>query len=119
VYDTEENLTLIFCSVFFLGGGGGGDGGGGKSMTQGRKQGKCFASISLLVEMGPFPLRPIVSSFLVCCKLPTVNPPHLHGIFRPFVALTLPGSAPPHIRIKPHYISHFCKLWGIKTPPSV
>jgi hypothetical protein len=84
VYDTEENVTLIFCSDFFwrgVGSGDGGTGGGGKSMTQGRKQGKCFALISLLVELGPFPLRPIVSSFLVCCNLPTVDPPTCMGFF--------------------------------------
>ena len=57
MYDTEEIFTLIFCSVFFWRGVSGGDGGGGKSMTQGRKQGKCFALISLLVELGPFPLN--------------------------------------------------------------
>jgi hypothetical protein len=34
-----------------------------------------FALPSMLVEIGPLPIHLIVSSFLVCCNLPVINPP--------------------------------------------
>jgi hypothetical protein len=46
-----------------------------------------FALLSLLVELGPFWLRPIVSSFFVCCNLPTINSLPPAWDFHPFAPL--------------------------------
>jgi hypothetical protein len=44
-----------------------------------------LALLSLVVELGPFLIRPIVSSFLVCCNLPLINPPSPVWDFHPCV----------------------------------
>jgi len=54
--------------------------------------------------------------FLLPCSLLSANnhPPPPTWDFCLFVPLMLPGLSPPHVLIKPYYIPHFCRPWGIK-----
>jgi hypothetical protein len=46
-----------------------------------------FALLSFLIKLGPFLLRLIVSSFLVRCNLPAIDPPPTRvGFSCPFLA---------------------------------